>query len=653
MKINLSIILFLLTFATANSQALSPRIANYDIQVELDTDNRKTRASQTLLWRNPSGDVVNELQFHLYYNAFKNNKTTFFNESRRTGFGELEIDDCAWSWSKVTYIKDQYGNDLTATQEYIQPDDGNEYDLTVLRVPLAQPVQPYDSIRLEMKWEAKIPKLMVRTGYNQDYYFMAQWFPKVGVYEPAGTRFAKEGQWNCHQYHANTEYYSDFGIYKVAINTPKEYVVGASGSMIAESFDGDRKTSTFYVEDVIDFTWTAYPDFEEEWTEWNDVKIRLLRHPDRASRANKYLDAAKNSFEYLDKHVGKYPYKTLTIVDPPFHGASSSAMEYPTLITGVGLGPFPEGIRSVETITVHELVHQYFMQMIATNEQEEPWMDEGFTAYIEYRIIDHYYKNFLESNWFDFQTTSKDWRRMRYFALSNPKIDEIGQFGWHFKHGGYHDIIYSKTALMLSTLEGLVGLETMDKILQTYFEKWKFKHPGQQDFINVVNEVVTQTYGDKFGENMDWFFEQMLMGTNICDYAVASISNIKEVGAYGFVDGEDCIQPDENITASYNSQVIVHRLGEVKLPIEMRVVFDDGSEVMETWDGQERSFEFNYTGTKKVDCAEIDPFYKIPLDKNYINNSKTNKQKTTGIWKYVSSWMMWIQQTMESVSLLV
>ena len=224
--------------AAGNGQALSSRIANYDIELSLDTENKRVTAHQVLLWKNPSQtDTISELQFHLYYNAFKNTQSTFFSErNEMPGFLKNEEEqNCQWSWIKVQSIKDEFGNDLTVGMEFIQPDDDNENDQTVLRVPLVKSVLPGQSIRLNMDWTSKIPNIMPRTGYNKDFYFMAQWFPKTGVYEPAGMRYATKGQWNCHQYHAQGEYYSDFGVYNVSITVPEDFVVGASGVLQAKN----------------------------------------------------------------------------------------------------------------------------------------------------------------------------------------------------------------------------------------------------------------------------------------------------------------------------------------------------------------------------------------------------------------------------------
>ncbi len=647
--------IFIFTFSSFANAQLAQRVASYDIQVHLDTEKEQTTANQVLTWTNPSSDVITELQFHLYYNAFKNNQSTFFKEigGAKEWLSEERLDDCAWGWMEVQEITDEAGNSLKNKMSYIHPDDDNADDQTVLKVELEQPISPNQTATFNINWTAKIPRLTIRTGQNLDYYFMAQWFPKVGVYEPKGMRGATEGRWNCHQYHRNTEYYADFGVYKVSIDVPQNYVVGASGHVINETKNDDRKIVTYYVEDVIDFTWTAYPNFVEVNTQWKEVKIRLLHHPDRACVVDRYLTATKNALEYLDKHVGEYPYPTLTVVDPPYHGIRSSAMEYPTIVTGAGLTCFPEGIRTTESITTHEIVHQYFMQMIATNEQEEAWMDEGFTSYYEGRIVDHYYGNILEENWTGFKASNADWRRMRFFLGENPKAAISAMPGWFFKHGAYRNKVYSKPALMLRTLEGLLGQEKMDSLMKRFFETWKFKHPSGQDFFDVANAFYQEETEQKYGKNLNWLFDQLIFGTNMSDFAIHEIKNSDIEQPLGFFDDlYDCDKPIPSKGDSLEAKVILYRLGEIQQPCKIRIEFDNGEEIIEEWNGQERTYDFTYIGSRKIVCAEIDPFDENPFDENSINNSFQKNAGNKGILKTIITWMTWLQQNMQAVTLV-
>lgn len=640
------------------SQPLSARTSNYDMKIKLDTENNKIQAEQTVTFTNPSDDTIWTMPFHMYYNAFKNNKTTFYTGATRIPRSkpQEEIDNCIWGWIEVLDIVDEAGNDLTEKMKYVQYDDGNQNDHTVLEVRLKNPVLPRGKAELKMKWESQIPKLFIRTGYNKDFYFMAQWYPKLGVYEPAGSRFSVDGQWNCHQYHPSTEYFGEFGVYKAAIDVPSNYKVGSSGFIVSKEEKGDRTIHTYLAEDVIDFTWAANPDFVEIKEDWKGVEIRLLIRPEHEHNKERFLGAARSALNFYEDYIEKYPYPTLTIVSPPFYGLAAGAMEYPTLITSPTMSGFPSGIRTTETLVIHELTHQYFMQMLATNEQEEPWMDEGFTSFFEAKIMDETYAGgVIDLDFFNIHIGSKELRRGRFLNGENIKVNPISDFGYHFNHGSYSQIVYGKTAVWLRTLEGMVGDETMRDIMKTYFTRWKFKHPGRQDFIDVVNEIVPKHHGDKFGEDMNWFLNQSIYGTDVCDYAIRSIENSEIPEGMGFFENtEDCVKPlNSKGLKVYQSKVVVFRLGEFYVPQEVAITFDDGSTIIEQWDGKGRSKEWVYEGSREIVSAHIDPSLKIPLDKNLINNSYTTKPNSSGLTRYFTGMVTWLQNVLVTVSVLV
>ena len=427
-----------------------------------------------------------------------------------------------WGWVDLQKITEQNGNDLKPSMRFLAPDDANEKDETVMSVDLAQALLPGEEIQVQVEWVSRIPRSQIRMGYNKEFYFIGQWYPKIGVYEPAGSRYSESGQWNCHQYHLKGEFYADFGVYNVKITVPKNFVVGATGSLQEEQAGEATKTYTFRAEDVIDFSWTASPHFVEQKDQWKDVNIRYLSYPDHSYMAERYFNAIKYSLNFFEEHLGKYPYPDLTILEPPFHGLFCMAMEYPTLLSVGSFGFLPEGIKSAEVLATHEFIHQYFMQMIASNETEEPWLDEGLTTYYEGRIMDEYHQNKSYAvDWLGIQVNNKDITRNTYVNLANPKIAKNNQPSWEYKNGGYEVISYNKAGVWLWTLEGIIGTATMDEIMKTYFQRWKFKHPSGQDFIDIVNEVVKKNHGDQFGENMDWFFNQVLNSTVACDYKVA------------------------------------------------------------------------------------------------------------------------------------
>ncbi len=646
---------------TAQS-ALSPRIANYKMEVELDVEEKKIYGTTTLLWRNKSTDRVSDLYFHLYYNAFRNTQSTFFKERGVPEFLTQGIDDdCGWGWSHIISIADASGNDLGEGLSYVQPDDNNSEDKTVLRVPLANPVAPGEETYITFDWVAKIPKMMPRTGYNKDFYFFAQWFPKVGVYESAGTRYATEGGWNCHQYHSNGEYFSDFGVYDVKVTVPENFMVAASGQLIeqektATKEKGKTKTWHFIAEDVIDFTWSASPEFVLTEEKYKDTEIKLYSYPNKVHLKDRHLPIMKYCIEYLEEKLGPYPYSTISIVDPPIHGLYTGGMEYPTLITIMSSNSLPAGIKVSETLVAHEFIHQYFMQMVASNEVEEPWMDEGFTTYYEGKILDSYLGDQTSAiDCAGFKAGNKEWNRTEFFGGDNPQIASNARKSYQYKHGGYGPISYNKTALWLQTMENLVGESTMDEIMQTYFRRWQFKHPMRQNFLDVVNEIVIKNKPNEFPEGMDWYFEEVLYGTGLCDYKVASIKNTKVKPKRGFFsDFQNCeIQELDSEVSIYKSTVILHRLGEVKLPLEILVHFDDGHQETYQWDGKDRSSEITQTSTRRIISVEIDPEQKIYLDNNFLNNSLTIEKNHSGIRALSARFISGFQHILETISLLV
>ncbi len=656
------ILLFILPgFATVYPQKvifqkpLSDRIANYDITVRLNPVKKLLTGEETLHWTNTSNDKISELQFHLYLNAFKNTKSTFIKESG----GQLRGDQfnmnsrLNWGWIDIVSMKTADGENLTDKIKFIHPDDNNTDDRTVVSVPLEKPVLPGSTITLKIKFNSKLPKVFARSGFSGNFYLVGQWFPKIGVYEKAGERYAAKGQWNCHQYHANSEFYADFGVYNVNITVPQNYVVGAVGIRENEMQNNDgTKTLTYHAEDVIDFAWTASPRFKVVNAVWKHVKIRVLLQPEHLSQADRHTNSAIAALKYFDKYLGKYPYPNLTIVDPPFNALGAAGMEYPTFITAGCLWGMPEGIKLTENVVIHEFGHNYFMGMLATNEFEEAWMDEGFNSYYESRIMDHSYgEKTSYFNIFGFHFGDLESQREGYTGMSNPKIAPDFQNSWEYVDGGYGSITYMKTSTWMHTLDRLVGRNVMDEIMQTYFERWKFKHPCGQDFINIVNEVVKKRLGNKFGDNMDWFFKEVLYGTDICDYKLAGIT-VKKIKPTSGVYDSAGVKKYYNTRYSnsgkpeYNSKIVIYRLGGVVMPVEILVHFDDGKELLDNWDGKERTHNLIYNKPEKVVWAKVDPYHKILMDVNYLNNSYSLEPDKTTIVKYFTKFIFWVENTM-------
>src|SRR5881628_3603735 len=308
----------------------SPRNASYTITARLDPAARTITASEVIAWRNITSAPATDLQFHLYWNAWKNTRSTFMRERALGAGGGATRSANEWGRIDVSAITIA-GADRIASKRFIAPDDENPEDETVMAVPLAAPVAPGADVRIEVAWTAHVPRTFARTGAIDNFFFIAQWFPKLGVLEDAG--------WNCHQFHASTEFFSDYGSYDVSLTVPADWIVGATGVRRSLTSDASRRTAThrYYQEDVHDFAWTTSPDYIERTDRFTHsslppVEMRLLLQPEHVAQAERHFDATRTTLKYYGEWFGAYPYGHITVVDPAYQ-SGAGGMEYPTLFT--------------------------------------------------------------------------------------------------------------------------------------------------------------------------------------------------------------------------------------------------------------------------------------------------------------------------------
>lgn len=593
---------------------LSVRQTGYTIDASLDTKLKQVTGTVEAFWVNMSADIVTEVQLHMYMNAFSSKNSTYLREIP----GTVSLMESDKGSIELLSLTDNTGTDLLHAADFISPDDNNPYDKTVLRVKLPEPAKPHDTVFFKAAFVTKLPGQIRRTGYNDDYYFVAQWFPKFGVYEAAGTRYAEKGGWNCHQFHANSEFYSDHSVYNVKLTVPRGYVVGSGGYLTDESKPATvetNKTLTYRAEDIVDFAWTAWPGYAVFNDKWHDVSITLLLPGDRTDQVARQFSAVKNALSYLTEKVGPYPWKYVTVADPPAKGAGAGGMEYTTLFTSSSSYFVPVFLRIPEMVTIHEFGHAYFMGILASNEFEEPWLDEGVNSFWEERIVDHFYGS--NSGMIDLpflKVSDASMARLAYVHSPGRQVVSNLEYSWNYPHETYGMMSYKKTSTWLYTLMGIVGEETIDKIFSEYYKKWAFRHPSGKDFIQVANDVVAEKNDPHVGNNLNWFFDQTLGGTGICDYRVANLYSEKS----------DSVTADTTINEKgYRSVIELERVGELMLPVEVLVHFADGTEKKEWWDGKDRYRDFVYTKQAKAEWVKIDPDFKNPMDVNIINNSLT------------------------------
>jgi hypothetical protein len=295
-------------------------------------------------------------------------------------------------------------------------------------------------------------------------------------------------------------------------------------------------------------------------------------------------------------------------------------MEYPTLITTMTAFGQPAGVRYLEGTTVHEFGHQYFYGMVATNEFEEAWLDEGINEYVSGLAMGHIYRVGAEELGFLGIDRGYFYGEHEHYA-HRPDYDPLETFAWRFAPQVYGES-YHKTASALRTLEGYLGHDRMLAALGEYARKWRFRHPHAQDFFAAIQEAT--------GEDLYWFFGPAFLGTDVLDYEVSDVDSIRQRAPLGLFDRDgkrvEVKAEDRAATAAgagaetFDSSVLVHRKGGFRFPVELAVTFDDGRTERVRWDGQDRWKRFAFTGGGRAQAATVDPDGTIPLDVDWLNN---------------------------------
>ncbi len=592
-------------------------IVQYRIEAELLEPDRLI-AGERLTWTNPTNTAADELRFHLYYNAFRNAKTTFMTEN---GFFRQSADAqkaARFGAITVSELRLVDGEDLTSRLETIAPDDGNGEDRTVLRVKLPRPLGPGQTLQLQINFSLQVPDIFARTGKAGDYYFFGQWFPKLGVFQPDGT-------WHCHQFHSLSEFFADYGSYRVSLTVPERFVVGASGRQISEEkLPGNRKTLVFEESRIHDFAWAAFPHFTRFINHVRlpgnsqDTEIILLLSPSHIDAQERYLGALKFALRFFADYLFPYPYRTITLVAPPRNGAGSGAMEYPTLFTSGPVSLWGERSRLTELVTFHEFSHQYFYGLIGSDEFREPWLDEGVSTFFEMEMIREYFED--EGILLDLGILEiPDWALQRTAAAGLLALQPINTYSWKFVNGDYYaGNVYSKAGLLLLSLKNLVGDQRLRDFFRSYALKFRWGHPTSTDFIAEFNNYM--------GENFNWAFDQFINGAGNLDQAVFDAESLK-VGS----------RPD-----LYRNQVTVSR-NEGYFPVELLIRLENGKEIRYFWKENERWRRLVSYDPSPIRWAALDPDLKIPLDRNLANNSRVLRRGGSGLFKLAAALAFFFQ----------
>ena len=626
---NLYIVLVTFFSTIIFSQDYFQQDVSYEISVKLNDSSHTLSGYEKLLYKNNSKDQLNFIWFHIWPNAYKNDSSALAKQFLRLGD------------TKFKYTKERDRGYIDSLNFSIDGITTNwEYHIKwndVIKVFLPQPLQPGGSITIETPFFVKLPKIISRLGHTGKHYEITQWYPKPAVYDKDG--------WHPMPYLNMGEFYSEFGNYDVKITLPENYRLMATGdivngedeiawldslAMVGDSLNSLRskefkkalkklqkdlknqlkkdtsqkskkqklKTIHFRQSNVHDFAWFADPNWivqkGELILEKSNQKVTLwsMYLPKNAKVWKSSIKYLHDSGYWYSKFYGDYPYNHITAVDGDM--SAGGGMEYPN-ITVISRSASKD---LLEFVIMHEVGHNWFYGILGNNERDNTWLDEGLNEYSNIRYWEKKYKN--RNNRFVFQDfiqnklgIGKDFdiHFFHYLTVaSNPYSLDLQPLNIsadeNYSYSNYSQN-YNRTAVMMRYLQHYLGEEKIDVIMKEFYETWKFRHPGANDFYSVFNKHVD--------EDLSPFFKNVFDKSTFIDFGIKKVDN-------GF---------------------ILENKGSFNTPVEVAFYNKDNKEISREW------ISFN-TLKKKIKSprnvvnAVIDPEQHMP-DIYRVNNSTKRK----------------------------
>jgi hypothetical protein len=612
-------------------------VADYTLRATLDADAHTVHGEGTIHWRNTSRKPVGELWVHLYLNAFKNERSAFLHErvgGRGSGgpehWGWIDVRKFAWVQPDGSRV------DLWPGAERTRENDGDETDA---RVPLPREVPPGAAIDLEVVFDDQLPTVVERTGYHGSMHVVGQWFPKIARLEPDGT-------WAHFPFHHLAEFYADFGAYDVTLDVPAAFVVGATGPRVEARVEGGRRVERHVQSDVHDFAWTAWDAWKTLRERVDGVDVEVLYPPGYDAVARRDLAAVRFALPYASARYGRYPYAVLTVVHAPEDAVEAGGMEYPTFITTEGAWYTPPNLRLPEIVTVHELGHQWFYGLVATDEAAWPFLDEGVNQYAETDAMGAWLGDGSALHLFGLQVSDT---ALQLVGGGGATHDEpIAQPASAFSSGGnYGRLVYSRTAAVLETLARVHGRDAVARAIGLYARRQRFRHPGPDDFVAAFAEAI--------GDDAATTLRAALFERGWVDYAVDGVTSDRAHAPAGAFDrGAERVTVGDGEAApggdAWEGSVLVRRRGTLTFPVDVDLVLDDGTTRRRHWDGAGDSIRIPWQGATSLRAAVVDPEDRIAIDENLENNRAAAPDRSVHAWGVFERVTYWMQLALDAVS---
>jgi len=574
---------------------------DYQMDIDMNVKNYQYKGQQTLEYTNNSPDDLDRVFYHLYFNAFQpESEMDIRLQTIKDPDGRMTTED---KKSRIATLSD---TEIGFIKVASLTQDGQAVQFktvgTVLEVELNEPIKAGDKSTFKMEFDGQVPLQIRRSGRDNAEGIslsMSQWYPKMAEYDFEG--------WHADPY-IGREFHGVWGDFDVKLTLDDTYTVASTGYLqnpkdIGYNYgDEGRKgkkgkngklTWHFKAPMVHDFTWAADPDYVHDKLTASDGTILNFFYQDDENIKENWKNLQPKTaqiLEFFNKHIGEYPYDQYSVIQ-----GGDGGMEYAmsTLITG------NRKFGSLVGVTAHEFAHSWFQFLLATNEAQHEWMDEGFTSFIS----DEAMVEVMNED----ATNSHEGSYKSYIALANSGFEQplTTHADRYALNQAYGISAYSKGAVFLSQMEYLLGRDLQSKVIKEYYDQWHFKHPTPNDFIRVAEKVS--------GAELGWYLIDFGQTTNTIDYAVKSIDgNTATLERVGLMP----MPIDAQVTFADGSTKMVH------IPLRMmRWVKPNAENVQKDWAWAMPTYELKMD--KVISKVEIDPsqlMADVKRENNVIEN---------------------------------
>jgi hypothetical protein len=572
------------------STTLPPTGARYTLSVRLDVNRHLVDAEGTIVWQNPSTLPTQELWFSLFPNAFRDADTLFMRQPpalRRSGRslgtpGSIVV-------SRLS-SRSFPGTDLLASLAPHSPSD--PADGTDICLTLPRPLAPGETIELSLAFRTQLPLMVERSGYSGTFHAVTQWFPKLA-------RLETDGTWDHFAFHPLSEFSGEFADYDVTIETDDSYRIAAPAPSTTLPAPPGKRRERIEARAVSDFAWFAWDRFALRQVTLDGIAVRLFFPEAHQANADLSLEALAFGLRHLQGWLGPYPYPTLTVVHPPDDARPSAAMEYPSLFTTGGpwfLAHLP--VHALGSVVLHELSHQWFQGMLASDEVRFPFLDEGLASFAESETLTAWKGEGSAVDFFPLRLSDLALRRYASLAGSHrgPLLLPAREFG------SFPELsrrIYGRSVSLLSTIGAVFGPSRLASALSDYARAAAFTHPTPDVLLGFVESRVGRPAAQALRTAFD--------SDGWVDFVLSRVES----------------RPLPNPTPArglLRHQITVERRGNLVFPVTIALELADGRTVSTVWDAAGPRTTWVVDGAPLV-AAIVDPQHQILIDDDWTNQN--------------------------------